>query len=557
MRQSAGLSLSVSSEELTDSVEQELGSQALDSQGVLKHATWLPKALQGSAVLHFALLFLGLFLVIHGQEVASPTFNVDDWALITDPIQQAHQSRPAWDLLYGWLFQSSYSTSIGWLLAAATFYGLAVVVAFFFSWITPAWFCLLALLVSLHAYTLDLFNFSFAIGAYLLPAALSVCGALLMGYGPRPLLAAAWIDWLLGAALVMVAMGIYQPTGYVGIGLIGLDLLARALDGRTFRRLAWLRVGLGMLAGSLAYYGWSLIAMAGTPPNERTGFANLQQLIEKIGAIKVYREIYNTKVALLSTAPQFLFSITFLLLLLIVSVLLLRQPLGPALRRRRLGQLWLAAAFLTLLPLLLFFVLRAGFPSRAFCLGNLGIAWFSGVVLAWLQRPDSLAIRAWSSSGARLVSRLLVALLVVAYLVPQAGFASKMWDRIQLLERRDMAMAQAILADVHGAARQRGTAAEPFRLFGTTERNESFPHWSSVGESAFRQPWSIQGIFRNLLGVEVETITYRQPEEATVRASLPICRAYPDPASIVWHQGRWLVCLEANPVTPTAPARLD
>lgn len=516
----------------------------------------MPEALRGEAVLRFGLLFLGLFFVIHGQEVTSPTFNVDDWALIGDPIQQANQSRPAWDLLYGWLFQSSYSTTISWLMAAVSLYGLALVVAFFFSWITPAWCCLLALLIGLHAYTLDLFNFSFAIGPYLLPAALSVFGALLMGYGPRPLLGAAWIDWLLGAALVMVAMGIYQPTGYVGIGLIGLDLLARALDGRTFRPLAWLRVGLGMLAGSLAYYAWSLIAMVGTPPNERTGFASLQQLFEKLVAIKVYREIYNTKVALLSTAPQFLFSITFLVLLLIATVLLLRQPLGLAVRRRRLGQLWLAAAFLTLLPLLLFFVLKAGFPSRAFCLGNLGISWFSVVVLAWLQRSDSPAIQTWSPVGTRLISRLLVTLLVVAYLVPQAAFASKVWDRIQLLERRDMAMAQAILADVHGAARLRGSPAEPFRLFGATERNESFPHWSSVGESAFRHSWSIRGIFRNLLGVEVETITYRQPEEASVRANLPACRAYPDPASIVWHQGRWLVCLEPNPASPAVPASL-
>lgn len=503
-------------------------------------------------MLHFGLLFLALFLVIHGQEITSPTFNVDDWALIADPIHQANQSRPAWDLLYGLLFQSSYSTTFSWLMAAASLYGLAVVVAFFFSWITPPWFCLLALLIALHAYILDLFNFSFAIGPYLLPAALSVFGALLMGYGPRPLLRAAWLDWLVGAALVMLAMGIYQPTGYVGIGLIGLELLARALDGRSFRRLAWLRVGLGMVMGSLAYYVWSLIAMLGTPPNERTGFASLPQLLGKLVDLKVYREVYNTKVALLSTAPQFLFSITFLVLLLIATAVLLRQPCGPALRRRRLGQLWLAAALLTLLPLLLFFVLRAGFPSRAFCLGNLGIAWFSVVVLAWLQRSDSPALQVWSPVGTRLLSRLLVALLVVAYLVPQAAFASKVWDRIQLLERRDMAMAQAILADVHGAARLRGSAAEPFRLFGETERNESFPHWSSVGESAFRHSWSIRGIFRNLLGVEVETITYRQPEETRVRADLPPCRAYPDPASIVWHQGRWLVCLEANPAPPAS-----
>ena len=178
---------------------------------------WLPGSLRSQHCLWWGLVFLASFLAIHGQEVFSPTFNVDDWASFADPISQANQSRPAWDLLYALVFQQSYSPFLSWLLAGASLYGLAVVPAFFFPWLTPPWFYLLGLLIALHTYSLDLFNFSFAIGPYLLPAALSVLAALLMGYGPRPLLHKAWIDWLLGVLLFMLAMGIYQPTGYVGI----------------------------------------------------------------------------------------------------------------------------------------------------------------------------------------------------------------------------------------------------------------------------------------------------------------------------------------------------
>jgi hypothetical protein len=52
--------------------------------------------------------------------------------------------------------------------------------------VKPPWICLLALLISGHAYLLDLFNFSFAIGLYLLPAALSVWGAVLIAYRKGP-----------------------------------------------------------------------------------------------------------------------------------------------------------------------------------------------------------------------------------------------------------------------------------------------------------------------------------------------------------------------------------
>ena len=144
-------------------------------------------------------------------------------------------------------------------------------------------------------------------------------------------------------------------------------------------------------------------------------------------------------------------------------------------------------------------------------------------------------------------SRLVVGLLIVFYLIPQAAFAARIWELTQLLERRDQAMAQAIASDVRAEARRTGLAADTFELFGTTERNEPFAHWSSVGESAFRQSWSIEAIFRQLLRQPVTHIAYRsEGNEQQVRASLPPCRAYPEPGSIVRHGDRWLVCLEAN-----------
>lgn len=155
------------------------------------------------------------------------------------------------------------------------------------------------------------------------------------------------------------------------------------------------------------------------------------------------------------------------------------------------------------------------------------------------------------SIGRRFVGAI-VALLIVLYAIPQAVYAGKIWERIQLLERRDMAMAQAIAADVRSHSLQRpDLPADRFQLFGTTERNQSFPHWSSVGESAFRQSWSITGIFRQLLGLEVTHIAYRsEGNENEVRSSLPACRAWPAADSIVAYRGLWLVCLEDNPAPP-------
>ncbi|MCP9772345.1 glucosyltransferase domain-containing protein [Synechococcus sp. Tobar12-5m-g] len=456
---------------------------------------------------------------------------MDDWALLGQPIHQASQSRPGWDIVYTLLFQNSFSPFFGWLIAGLSIYGLAAVTTVFSPLITPAWVCLLALLIAAHAYLLDLFNFSFAIGLYLLPATLSVWGAVLMGYATHR----HRLSWLAGVLLVALAMGIYQPTGYLGIGVLGLEALARALDLRPFPARAWLRVAVGVLTGSLLYYLISLLAMATEVENERTGFATLTIFWEKLTSIKVYREIYNTNVSLMSTAPQFIFSMIFLILLLIATVWITRRVSRRRERIRRLGLLWFAAGFLTLLPMFLYFVLRVGFPSRSFCLGNFGIASFNVMVLASVQpvRP--------------FLSRALVGLLIVAYLVPQAAFASKVWDLAQLLERRDMALAQSIRTDVTIEARRTGLPAEPFRLFGTTERNELFPHWSSVGQSAFRTEWSIPAIFKQLFGVEVRHIAYRRSTEANVRRGLPACAAYPQPGSIVPYRRELLVCLEANP----------
>lgn len=501
----------------------------------------------------WALVFVVCFFSIHWQEITSPSWNVDDWALLTDPILQAHQSRPTWDLIYGLLFQNSFSPFFNWLIAAASLLAMAAVVGCFFPSLTAPWRTLLALLISAHAYLLDLFNFSFCQGLYLLPALLSLLAALLMGYGPRPLLGRPWLDWSAGVGLQMLAMGLYQPTGYAGLGLIALDLLARALEGRCVRPWAWLRVLAGALLGCLLYLAWARLAMAigHTPANARTGFASWSELLAHLFSIGIYREIYNTNVPLLSTAPQFLFGMVFLGLLLVASLVLARRLRGQAHRGRRLAQLWLAAALCTSFPLWLSWVLRSGFPSRAFCLANLGLAWFTVVVLVWLPRSSvgDAAVR----RRLRRFSQLLVALLVVGYLLPQAAFASKVWDRLHLLERRDMAMAQMIASDVRSLARVERRDGSLFRLFGTSTRTQSFPHWSSVGESAFRQSWSIEAIFQQLLGLKVESIPYRQQgDEAQVRARLPACRAWPDPASIVWHQGAWLVCLEANPASPAA-----
>lgn len=485
-----------------------------------------------AAHLRWALIFFGVFLSIHWQEVSSPTWNVDDWGLLGQSIHQASQSRPGWDLVYTILFQNSFSPFFGWLIAGLSLYGLAAVTTVFSPLITPAWVCLLALLVAAHAYLLDLFNFSFAIGLYLLPAALSVWGAVLMGYSTHRL----WLSWLAGGLLVALAMGIYQPTGYFGIGLIGLEALARALDLRPFPARAWLRIAAGVLTGSLLYYLISRLAMVGEMENERTGFATLAIFWEKLTSPKVYLELYHTDVPLLPPVPQALFSITFLLLLLLATIWITRRVSLRGERIQRLGLLWFAAGFLTLLPMFLYLVLRVGFPSRSFCLGNYGIASFSVIVLASLQ-----SVRPF-------LSRALVGLLIVAYLVPQAAFASKVWDLTQLLERKDIALAQSIRSDVAIEARRTGLPAEPFRLFGTTERNELFPHWSSVGESAFRAEWSIPAIFKQLLGVEVSQIAYSsERNEADVRRSLPACTAYPQSGAIVPYQGQLLVCLEANP----------
>jgi len=506
--------------------------------------------------LRWGLIFTALFLAIHWQEVTSPTWNVDDWALLGQSINQTFQSRPGWDLVYGLLFQHAYSPFFGWLLAAGSIYALAAALAVFVPAVKPPWICLLALLISGHAYLLDLFNFSFAIGLYLLPAALSVWGAVLIAYrkGP-PLLGRRWLDALLGLLAIAFALSLYQPTGYLAIALLGWNGLARALGSQRFGAQAPKRLVAGVLTAGVTYYLVSLLAMAGQAPNSRTGFASLARFWHKLTDAGVYQEVYATQVSLLPRIPQHALGVVFLLLLILTTLQLLRFSSREAERTQRLVILWAAAAFLTLLPFLLFYILDAGFPSRAFCLGNLGIASLIVAMLATMAAPQTTQRLGapWLGWNRRLAQGL-VGLLVVGYLIPQAAFASRVWELTALMQMRDIALSQSILADVRAASRQGGPPAEPFFIFGTTDRTQPFPSWSSVGESAFRREWSIPAIFLNLHQLKVNHIAYRsEGNEVEVRAGLPPCRAYPQPGAIVPYQGRWLVCLEANPAA--APER--
>ncbi len=502
------------------------------------HTTQLQQRLRPH--LPWSLLFLGIFLATHWQEVSSPTLNVDDWALVLEPIHQASLSRPGWDLVYGGLFQGSFSPFLGWLLAGFSLYACALAATVPLPVLTPPWVCLLALITAAHTYLLDLFNFSFCIGLYLLPAALSLWGAVLMGYWGGPWRPLAWWG---GTALFCLAMAIYQPTGFLGVGVLGLQALALAFGIRPFPARAGLRVIGGVLAGGLAYYLWALVAMAGQAANERTGFVTLAKLLRKLRQGSVFREVYNTDVPLVSPTPQLLLSVCFLAVLVVATLWLLQRLRGRE-RVRRLGLLWLAAGSLTLLPFGLFLLLKSGFPSRAFALGNYGIGAFLVTVLALLQREPG---------SARRLSQAVVALLAVAVLLPQGAAFSKVWDRQSLLAQRDLALAQQILADVHAVARDTGLPAQRFAVLGTTGRTELFPRWSSVGQSALGKSWAIRGLFANLLGAEVEPLasTLRGEDGANqgaARAALPSCPAYPEAGSIVPWGDRLLVCLETNPV---------
>ena len=511
----------------------------------------LPPALRSRSTLHWGLLFLVVFLSIHWQEVSSPTYDVDDWALIGKPIKQAYESRPAWDVIYGLLFQNAFSPFFGWLIAAASLFSIAACLPLFLPSLAPAWIFLAALLISLHTYLLDLFNFGFAIGLYLLPAALSLWGGVLIAYNPcPPLLGRRWLDAVAGVAMVAFAIGIYQPTAMLGVVLIGFDALSRSLGANRPSPGSWPRLVAGLLLGLLIYGITARLAIIGHVPDYRTGLASFSFFLVKLKSIGAYRDVYATKVALLWRPAQILLSSTFLLILLWLSIHLGRTAQGSQSRRHRLGLLWLAAGWCTMSPFLLYIVLEAGFPGRAFCLGNVGIVGFSVIGLAWLSGQSGS-----SPLRTRFFTRILVSLLIVGYVIPQAAYASRIWELAQLLERRDMAMAQAIAADVRSLSRSNPQVpAQSFRLFGTSERNQSFPHWSSVGESAFRASWSIEAIFQQLLRIKVEHI--RSGSEGTPasvdRSKLPACGAWPAADAIVAYQGRWLVCLESNPTSPTA-----
>jgi len=485
------------------------------------------------------LLFMALFLATHGQEVMNPTLNVDDWALVLDPIHQASLSRPGWDLIYGGLFQGSFSPSVGWLLAGLSIYASALAASVVLPVLTPPWVCLLALITASHAYLLDLLNFSFCIGLYLLPAPLSLGGALLMGYwrGPQRPLA-----WGVGVALFAFAMAIYQPTGVVGLGVVGLEALALAFGlGARPRRAGW-RVLAGVLAGGGAYALWARLMMAGQVANERTGLVTMARLLRKLRKASVFQEVYSTDVPLVPHLPQLVLSLSFLGLLVLATVWLGRQLQGRE-RRRRLALLWLGAGALTLLPFALYFLLKSGFPSRAFALGNFGIGAVMVTILASWQASPAPGSRGGSRAAGRW-SRAVVVGLALVVLLPQAMAFSKVWDRQALLAQRDQALALQILADVHGLARAEGLPTQRFVVYGSTGRTELFPHWSSVGQSALGESWAIKGLFANLLGVEVE---HRSPKDLAGAATLPACAAYPEPGSLRPLADRVLVCLEAHP----------
>lgn len=62
--------------------------------------------------------------------------NVDNWALVGNPILQATQIRPVWDLIYPLLFQGSYSPFFGWLLAGIPLCATPAAVAMFSPFVT-------------------------------------------------------------------------------------------------------------------------------------------------------------------------------------------------------------------------------------------------------------------------------------------------------------------------------------------------------------------------------------------------------------------------------------
>jgi hypothetical protein len=267
------------------------------------------------------------------------------------------------------------------------------------------------------------------------------------------------------------------------------------------------------------------VAMRGHIPKERTGFASLPHRLEQLFDTDVYREMYATHGSLLWRPAPVILSASFLLLLLVPSIWLIHCTAPGVQRLRRPRLPWFAAGWLTLSPLFLFYVLQAGFPRRSFALGNVGMAGFIVIALVTVQSESGLR-----NCGRRFVQGM-VNLRILFYVIPQAAYAGKIWECTQLLQMGDIAMAQAIAADVRCHSVQRPELpADRFQLFGTTECNQSFHHWSSVSESTFLQSWSIAAIFRQLLGLEVTPIAYRsEGNENEVRSSLPACRAWPSP----------------------------
>ncbi len=499
----------------------------------------------------WGVLFLAIFLAFHWQEVATPTFNLDDWAVFDTPIWQVHLNRPGWDVMYALLFQYGFSPFIGWLIGGCSIFLLACSTVFFAPRLTPPWVFLLALLIAAHPYVLDLFNFSFAIGLYLLPAPISVAAAVLMGHVSRWRLPA----WIAGILLFTGAMSLYQPMGYYGVAVLGLQGLAEALGLRRFARLAWLRVLLGSLIGGILYYLLSshlatyIASQNGLEDSSRKGLATLPLAFSKLTAGSIYQEVYHVNLPLIPPV-QLIPAVIFLLMVLIGSAWIVRQEPGLFPLARRLGLLWLSAGLLTLLPFLLFYVLRTNVPPRSLALANFGISSFLVIVLATISRGWGQ----WPQSRHRIGTLFLYSLvfcLAIGYILPQGMFASRIWGITQVLERRDMAFAQLIASEARLKAGSQGLPTSSFGIYGLTDQLELFPHWvgkptpftttwGSVGQSSFSAPWGIEGLFATLMNIQIETIA---PEDG---ARIPPCTAYPKSGSMVVADGKLIVCLQPN-----------
>jgi len=495
------------------------------------------------------LLFLGCFLAVHWQEVTSPTFNVDDWALIDSAIPQASMGRPGWDLVYRLVFQGSFSPFLGWLLAAISIYGCGAVMGFFVTSLTPSWVFVLSLITALHPYQVDLFNFSFAIGLYLLPALISLLGVWMMGiaYAPGNPRSALIGLWVAGVALFGFAISIYQPTGVYGVSLLGVVLVSRALSlkKRPFFNLRSACTGIGVSGFSYLLVVHFLLASVPAETRMQKGLASLPTFFEKLHDPSLLRALYGLYLQPLPSEPPA--SQLMLTLLLGIIPVLAAYSLLVGHHFKKSIALLAGSACLIMLPVALFYVLEVDYPQRAMAMGNFGIGLLAVIVLSSWCAGNELLGMPRSSLARRRIAIAIISLWGSVYLFPQAVYASKLWDAVQVIERRDQALAASIIADVHRIAPRNRMPSNNFVVYGFTQ-----PHpleWSSVARSAFRAEWSIPAIFKQLYGVSVTSIKgirTGRGESLANQPDLPACRPYPEPGSIQVWKGQLLVCLESN-----------